>query len=112
MVDRDGFVTECGAMSFFMIKNGALYARPLLGELLPGITRQTMLRVAKKEGLTIAEERYKLEDTYTAEEAFATGASSYIQPVVEIDGHRIGDGRAGPITLSLRQAYLEAVRGA
>ncbi len=110
MVDRDGYVTECGAMSFFMIKEGALYARPLLGELLPGITRATMLRVAEAEGLTIIEDRYTLEDTYSAEEAFATGASSYIQPVVEIDGHQIGNGTPGPITLHLRDAYLTAIK--
>ncbi|MEO0371797.1 MAG: D-amino acid aminotransferase [Pseudomonadota bacterium] len=112
MVDSDGFVTECGAMSFFMIKEGALFARPLLGDLLPGITRATMLRVAREEGLRIVEDRYLLEDTYTADEAFATGASSYIQPVVEIDGHQIADGRPGPITLGLREAYLTAIRAA
>lgn len=110
MVGPDGYVTECGAMSFFMIKEGALYARPLAGELLPGITRQTMLRVAQKRALTIVEDRYTLEDTFTADEAFATGASSYVQPVTEIDGHKIGTGAPGPITLELREAYLAAVR--
>ncbi|MEO1343697.1 MAG: aminotransferase class IV [Pseudomonadota bacterium] len=110
MVDRDGLVTECGAMSFFMIKDGALYARPLLGELLPGITRQTMLRVAGEQGLRIVEERYKLEETYAANEAFATGASSYLQPVIEIDGHQVGNGTPGPITTMLRAAYLSAIR--
>ena len=110
MVDRDGLVTECGAMSFFMIKDGALYARPLLGELLPGITRGTMLRVAREQGLTIIEDRYTLEATYTADEAFATGASSYLQPVTEIDGHQIGDGTPGPITQTLRAAYMAAIR--
>ncbi|MEL7254920.1 MAG: D-amino acid aminotransferase [Pseudomonadota bacterium] len=112
MVDRDGFVTECGAMSFFMIKDGALYARPLLGDLLPGITRATMLRVAADQGLRVVEDRYTLADTYTADEAFATGASSYIQPVVEIDGHMIADGKTGPITCTLQHAYLVAVRAA
>ncbi|MEM7732232.1 MAG: D-amino acid aminotransferase [Pseudomonadota bacterium] len=110
MVDRDGYVTECGAMSFFMIKDGALYARPLLGDLLPGITRATMLGVAEAEGLRIIEDRYLLEDTYSADEAFATGASSYIQPVTEIDGHPIAAGTPGPITRQLREAYLTAIR--
>jgi D-alanine transaminase len=110
MVDRDGFVTECGCMSFFMIKDGALFARSLNGELLPGITRQTMLRVAEEEGLEIREDRYRLEETFSADEAFATGASSYLQPVIEIDGHQIGTGQTGPITAKLRDAYLGAVR--
>lgn len=110
MIDGAGYVTECGAMSFFMIKGGALFARPLLGDLLPGITRQTMLRVAQAENLKIIEDRYTLDDTYTADEAFATGASSYIQPVTQIDGHIIGSGTPGPVTLALRNAYLEAIR--
>ncbi|MEM6589760.1 MAG: D-amino acid aminotransferase [Pseudomonadota bacterium] len=110
MVDRDGYVTECGAMSFFMIKEGALYARPLLGDLLPGITGATMLRVAGEQGLRIIEDRYQLSETYSADEAFATGASSYIQPVTEIDGHQIATGQPGPITLHLRETYLTTIR--
>ncbi len=112
MIGPGGYVTECGAMSFFIIKNGALYARPLHRDLLPGITRQTMLRVAQEEGLEIVEERYTLEETFTADEAFATGASSYLQPVTHIDGHQIGNGTTGPITAKLREAYLIAVRAA
>ena len=61
-------------------------------------------------GLEIVEERYRLGETFEADEAFATGASSYIQPVIEIDGHQIGNGAIGRVTARLRSAYLEAVR--
>lgn len=110
MVGPDGYVTECGAMSFFMVRAGRLFARALQGELLPGVTRKTMLRVAREMGLEIVEDRYRLGETFEADEAFATGASSYIQPVIEIDGHQIGNGAIGPVTARLRSAYLEAVR--
>lgn len=110
MIDPEGYVTEAGAMSFFMVKDGVLYARPLLGELLPGVTRASMLRVAEEMGLEIREDRYKLDAVFEADEAFATGASSYVQPVSHIDDRQIGDGSAGPVTLRLREAYLIAVR--
>ena len=87
-----------------------LFARPLNRELLPGITRASMLAVAEEQGVRISEERYSLDDVYAAGEAFATGASSYIQPVTQVDGRVIGDGEAGALTLRLRAAYLRAVR--
>ncbi len=110
MIDPEGYVTECGAMSFFIVKDRRIYARPLNREILPGITRQTMLRVADEQGLGIVEKRYRLKDVFAADEAFATGASSYIQPVLEVDGHMIGTDGAGPVTVLLREEYLKAVR--
>ncbi|WP_120502372.1 D-amino acid aminotransferase [Roseovarius sp. EL26] len=110
MIDPEGYVTEGGAVSFFMVKDGVLYARPLRGELLPGVTRASMLRVAEELGLEIRDNRYKLEEIFDANEAFVTGASSYVQPVSHVDGQQIGDGSAGPVTLKLREAYLTAVR--
>jgi len=110
MVDPEGYVTEGGAMSFFMLKDGVLFVRPLKRDLLPGVTRRTVLEVAGRMGLEISEGRYSVEEVYGAEEAFVTGASSYVQPVVAVDGHAIGSAEAGPVTLALRAAYLEAVR--
>ncbi|MEO0567306.1 MAG: aminotransferase class IV [Pseudomonadota bacterium] len=110
MIDPEGFVTEGGAVSFFIVKDDVLFARPLNRELLPGITRASMLAVAQEHGVRISEERYSLDDVYAAGEAFATGASSYIQPVTQVDGRVIGDGEAGALTLRLRAAYLRAVR--
>lgn len=110
MIAPDGTVTECGAMSFFIVKNRRIFARPLDRSILPGITRQTMLRVAREQGMEIVEDRYTLKDVFQAEEAFATGASSYVQPVPEVDGRIIGDGETGPLTALLRAAYLKAVR--
>ena len=111
MIDAEGWVTEGGAVSFFIIDNAdRLRVRPLNGDLLPGVTRSTMLDVARELGIEMIEDKITLEDAYAASEAFVTGASSYVQPVSSIDGHQIGDGAPGRFTLKLRQAYLTAIR--
>ena len=110
MLDRDGYVTEGGSVSFFIVKDQVIYARPLGQELLPGITRKTMLRVADRLGFAISDARYKLDEVYGADEAFITGSSSYIQPVTQVDGHQIADGKIGPLTSALRDEYLKTVR--
>lgn len=111
MVDPEGRITEGGAVSFFIVDAaGRLHVRPLANDLLPGVTRSTMLEVARELGIEVVEDKIALEDAYAAKEAFVTGASSYVQPVGNIDGRIIADGTAGPFTLELRKAYLAAVR--
>ncbi|MEM7214319.1 MAG: D-amino-acid transaminase [Pseudomonadota bacterium] len=107
LVDDNGNITEGGATSFFIVKDRAIIARPVTHEILHGITRQTMLKVAEHLSMEITEQIFTLQEAYSADEAFITGASSYIQPVVQIDGMNIGDGKPGPVTLQLRKSYLE-----
>ncbi|MEM7427765.1 MAG: D-amino-acid transaminase [Pseudomonadota bacterium] len=110
MVGPDGYITEGGATSFFIVKDRSIIARPVTNEILHGVTRQSMLAVAKAEDLRIQERRITLEEAYDADEAFITGASSYVEPVASIDGRTIGDGVPGEITRKLRSHYLKAVR--
>ena len=110
MVDENGLVTEAGSSSFFFIRNNKLYVRPVSQEILNGITRQTMIRVAKERGISIIERTYSLEEVLVADEALITASSIYVLPVGKIDGTVIGDGAAGPFTLALRQGYLEKAR--
>ena len=110
MIDADGFVTEAGSSSFFFIKNRILYVRPVSNEILHGITRQTMLRVAAAHQLRIVETVYTLDQAKQADEAFITAASIYVMPVGRIDDAQIGDGQTGAITSTLRTAYLETAR--
>lgn len=110
MIDPEGFVTEGGCTSFFIVKDRVLHVRPLANDVLHGVTRKTMLRVAGEEGVEVSEGKFTLEDAYAADEAFQTGASSYVEPIGQIDGRVIGDGQPGPFTLKLREAYLAAVR--
>ena len=110
MIAPDGHVTEAGSSSFFFVKGRDLFVRPVSNDILHGITRQTMLRVAEKHQLRVREEVYTLEQALAADEAFITAASIYVLPVGRIDEADIGDGGVGPITAALRSAYLELAR--
>ena len=110
MIDDDGYVTEAGSSSFFYIKDGALYVRPVSNEILHGITRQTMLRVAAERQIKIVERIYRLDEVMAADEALITASSIYVLPVGRIDGQTIGCGKAGPFTLALREGYIAKAR--
>jgi D-alanine transaminase len=104
---EDGVVTEGGSSSAFIItKTGSIVARPLSNAILPGITRKAMLRLAEEAGLKIEERSFTLEEAFDAAEAFNTSASTFILPVVRIDGRPVGDGRPGALTRRLRKLYL------
>ena len=108
--DAAAEVTEGGAVSFFPVVGDRLLVRPLSPEILPGVTRSSVLPVAAAEGLAIEERTYTLAEAMAADEAFITGASSYVEPVGAIDGVPVGDGGVGPWSRRLRAAYLAAVR--
>ena len=110
MIDPYGFVTEAGSSSFFFIKDNELFIRPVTNEILHGITRQTMLRVAQQMDLKFVERIYKLDEVLQADEALITASSIYVLPVSKIDDHVIADGQAGRFTVALRKAYLETAR--
>lgn len=109
MIDDEGYVTEGGATSFFIVENETVIARPVSHDILHGITRRTMLRVAGETGRRIAHRKITLAEALAADEAFVTGSSTYVEPVIRIDGQPIGSGTPGAFTLALRQAYLDAV---
>ena len=104
------YITESVSSSFFFIKDRKLYVRPVSNDILHGITRQTMLRVAEQHQIQIVEATYTLEQALAADEAFITAASIYVMPVSRIDETIIGNGKAGPITAALRHSYLELAR--
>lgn len=107
---RDGEVTEGGASSFFMIKDGVLITRPLSNDILAGVTRKSVLALASDQDLAVEERTFTLEETYEADEAFITGASTYVCPVLKIDGHVIGTGEPGPMVRRLQDIYLDFAR--
>ena len=109
---EDGFVTEGGSSSAFIItRSGALVTRPLSHDILPGITRKAVMRLAAEQKLDVEERRFTLPEAHSAAEAFITSASSFVMPVVEIDGKRIGSGAPGPHTKRLREIYIAFARG-
>jgi D-alanine transaminase len=105
---EDGYVTEGGSSSGFIVtKQGHVIVRPLSNAILPGITRQSLLRLSQEDGIVLEERRFTVEEAYDAAEAFLTSASNFVVPIVSIDGRPVGDGKPGPITKRLRELYLQ-----
>ncbi|MHC8509111.1 MAG: D-amino-acid transaminase [Rhodospirillales bacterium] len=110
MVMDDGTVSEGGSSSFYFIKDETIVTRPLSKDILPGITRRSLLDLAQRENLKIEERTFTLAEALAADEAFITAASTMVCPVVEIDGNRIGGGQPGPMTAKLRKIYFKNAR--
>jgi D-alanine transaminase len=108
-VDADGLVTEGTSSTAWIVDaNGAIRTRGLSHDLLHGVTRAVLLRIAQEQQMKIEERAFTIEEAQTAREAFISAASNAATAVVEIDGVPIGDGRPGPVTEALRAAYLGA----
>jgi branched-chain amino acid aminotransferase len=110
LLDTEGYVSEGSGENFFMVKDGIIYT-PELTSCLDGITRRTVMTLAKERGYEIREKRITRDEVYLAEEAFFTGTAAEVLPIRELDGRQIGEGRRGPITTELQQAYFSVVRG-
>jgi D-alanine transaminase len=109
---EDGYVTEGSATTAFIItRGGKIVTRPLSHAVLPGITRQSLLRLAEERALTIEERRFTVEEAHDAAEAFLTSATSFVLPIVAIDDRIVSDGRPGEMTRRLRQVYLAMACG-
>ncbi|MEL6619199.1 MAG: aminotransferase class IV [Pseudomonadota bacterium] len=104
MLDPFGFVNTTNACNFFIVKKGAVWTST--GDYcMNGITRQKVIDICVAEGIAVFERNYSLVDTYSADEAFLTGTFGAQTPVFEIDGRRIGSGKAGPVFHRIRNAY-------
>jgi D-alanine transaminase len=110
LVDSEGYVTECGSTSFFMVRGREILTRPLSNDILPGVTRRAVIALCAEKNLSLTETRFTLDSALRADEAFISAASSYILPVVKIDDREISGGKPGKLTLHLRDIYLEHVR--
>ncbi|WP_367834362.1 aminotransferase class IV [Vulcanisaeta sp. JCM 16159] len=111
LLNRDGYVAEGSGENIFIVKDGVLYTPPTYDSILEGITRDTVITIARDLGLTVIEKRITREELYTADEVFFTGTAAEVTPVVNIDGRVIGNGEPGPITLKVRSYYIDAVHG-
>ena len=107
---EDGHVTEGTSNNAYFVKNGKIVTRPLSNDILHGITRKAVLRLAEEAQMQIEERLFTIEEAQEADEAFTTSASAFVMPVVEIDGVALGDGTPGPIAKRLREIYLEESR--
>jgi len=109
MENQAGELVECSQSNFFLVRGGEVATPPLAAGLLPGITRQYVLDLAREIGLPAVEARLTPADLQTASEAFITGTTREVTPVVRVDDLAIGDGRPGPITARLLQAFRAKV---
>lgn len=110
MLDTQGFVSEGSSANVFIVRDDVIYT-PCTATILEGITRDTVIILAKKLGITVIEKNLTRDDTYTADEMFFTGTAAEITPVSEMDGRKIGDGFRGKITKTLQDLYSEVVLG-
>jgi len=110
LLDAEGMVAEGTGENLFIVKNGALFT-PILTSALEGITRETIIQLAKKLNLEVSEKKITRDEVYISDEAFFTGTAAEVTPIRELDGRQIGPGSIGKITSLLQKAYLEAVKG-
>ncbi len=112
LLDTRGFVSEGPGENIFMVKNGSIYTPPLYASVLPGVTRETVIKILEEEmEIKTIERDISLGELLTADEAFFTGTAAEITPIVEIDGVKIGSGRPGPLTRKIQSLYEDIVRG-
>ncbi|PWJ21972.1 D-amino-acid transaminase [Jannaschia seohaensis] len=107
---EDGAVTEGTSNNAYIVKGDTIITRHLGEEILHGITRAAVLRLAAEAQMKVEERSFTIEEAQGADEAFITSASSFVMPVVEIDGTPIGDGTPGPMAARLREIYLDEAR--
>jgi len=110
MLDTEGFVAESSGANVFIVSGGRVITPPA-SSILEGITRDTMIRLARDEGFEVREARIPRDDLYVADEAFLTGTAAEVTPIREVDGRVIGSGGKGPITSRLQDKFFRAVRG-
>ena len=110
MLNHKGEVAECTGDNVFIVKAGRLLTPPIDAGILEGITRNAVLELAREAGIETIETTMTRHDLFIADECFLTGSAAEVIPAVRLDGRNIGDGKPGPITMQLNEAYRELVR--
>ena len=110
LLDPEGYVSEGTGENIFIVRRGILKTTPLTS-ILEGITRNSVIDLARERNIPVVEERFTRDEMYIADEVFVTGTAAELTPVREIDHRRIGTGQPGPVTLALQKAFFSIVRG-
>jgi branched-chain amino acid aminotransferase len=111
LLNLDGFVAEGPGENVFIVKDGVLITPPLSAGALGGITRDSIIKIARDNGIKFKERNISCEQLYRADEAFFTGTAAEVTPIREVDGKHIGRGKRGKITEMLQRIFFNAVRG-
>ncbi|MGH7363777.1 MAG: branched-chain amino acid transaminase [Candidatus Methylomirabilales bacterium] len=110
LLDAQGNVTQGSGENIFIVRHGALKTPPITA-VLEGITRDSVLTLARERGVPVVEESFARDELYIADEAFFTGTAAEVTPIREVDGRVIGSGKVGPVTARLQQAFFDVVQG-
>lgn len=110
MLDTEGYVSEGSGENVFIVRDGQIKTTPLTS-ILEGITRDSIIRIAKDRKIPVVEERFTRDELYIADEAFFTGTAAEVTPIREVDGRKIGDGKRGKITEKLQSIFFDVVKG-
>jgi len=111
MLSEDGHISEGSAANFFMVRHGVLVTSPKHSDILEGVTRRSVLKIAKDLGIPTEEREIDRTESYIADEAFLCGTGVQVAWIKEIDGRKLGDGKIGPITEKLQKIFFSIVRG-
>ena len=110
MLDNEGYVAEGSGENFFLVRDGVIYT-PELVSALDGITRDSVITLARESGLEVKEKRITRDEVYIADEAFFTGTAAEVTPIRELDGRVIGNGKRGGITARLQTLFFDQAHG-
>jgi branched-chain amino acid aminotransferase len=110
-LDANGYVSEGSGENVFVVRNGVLQTAPLGNSVLPGITRDSVLKIAHSLGIPVVEQGIPRELLYIAEEAFFTGTAAEITPIRSVDKITVGQGICGPVTKAIQKEFFGIVRG-
>ncbi len=111
LLDPQGYVCQGAGENVFLIQDGVLHTPDIAGGALDGITRQTVITIAKDLGYDVVERRITRDEFYIADEAFFTGTAAEVTPIREYDDRQIGAGVRGPITTEIQKTFFDAVQG-
>jgi len=111
MLDEEGYVNEASASNAFIVKGNKIITHPVTHNILRGITRTAIEKLCNDNDMIFEERKFKLEEAFDADEAFNSSATSLIVPILDIDGHKIGNGKRGKVTDFIFQEYRAYVKG-
>jgi len=110
LLDTEGYVAEGSGENIYIVRDGRIKTPPLTA-ILPGITRDSIMRIAADLRIPLEEQRFTRDELYIADEAFFTGTAAEVTPIREVDGRTIGAGARGPITKRIQDAFFDVVNG-
>ncbi len=111
LLDSSGYVSEGSGENIFVVRKGVIHTPDLSCSILEGITRETVITLARELGMTVVEDRITRDQLWLADEVFFTGTAAEVTPVREIDNRTVGDGTVGVLTKRIQQRFFEVVRG-